>query len=239
MVLGSRRRKRNEEANSGDLSRRLVTIQEPENAASESFRSLRTNLFYAVVDEPPKVIMITSINPREGKSTTCANLAVVLAQAEKNVLVVDCDLRKPVLHKIFGVRNIHGMVNVLVGERSLQEVWQEPLPGLKVVSVGSLPLNPAELLSSKRFAEFLWHVRREFDYVLLDAPPTEPVADPVIIAAQSDAALLVLDAQSTRKAAVRRGVRSLEAVGARVLGTVMNNVEGSGGGYSYGGYTYK
>lgn len=232
-----RRLKRNEQANREDPSRRLVTIEEPESAASESFRSLRTNLFYAVVDEPPKVVMITSVNPREGKSTVCANLGVVLAQAEKRTLVVDCDLRRPVLHKIFGLRNIYGLVNVMVGERSLQQVWQEPLSGLKVVTVGSLPLNPAELLSSRRFAEFLQRVRGEFDYVLVDAPPIGPVADPAIIAAHSDAALLVLDAQNTRKSAVRSGVRSLEAVGGRVLGTVMNNVEGSGG-YSYGGYTY-
>ena len=190
------------------------------------------------MDDPPKVITVTSPNPREGKSTLCANLGVVLAQADKNTLIVDCDLRRPLLHKTFGVRNIHGIVNVLVGEHSLEEVSQEPMQGLKVVTVGPLPLNPAELLSSKRFADFLEQVRQDFDYVLLDAPPTELVADPAIIAAQGDGVLLVFDAQNTRKSAVRRSVRSLEAVGANVLGTVMNNVKSTRGGY-HQGYTYE
>lgn len=199
---------------------------------------MRTNLFYALVDDPPKIITVTSPNPREGKSTLCANLGAVLAQADKNTLIVDCDLRRPVLHKTFGVRNIHGIVNVLVGEHSLEDVSQEPMQGLKVVTVGPLPLNPAELLSSKRFADFLEKVRKDFDYVLLDAPPTELVADPAIIAAQGDGVLLVFDVQSTRKGAVRRSVRSLEAVGANVLGTVMNNVKSTRGGY-HQGYTYE
>lgn len=199
---------------------------------------MRTNLFYALVDDPPKVITVTSPNPREGKSTLCANLGTVLAQADKNTLIVDCDLRRPVLHKTFGVRNIHGIVNVLVGEHSLEEVSQEPMQGLKVVTVGPLPLNPAELLGSKRFADFLKQVRKDFDYVLLDAPPTELVADPAIIAAQGDGVLLVFDAQNTRKGAVRRSVRNLEAVGANVLGTVMNNVKSTRGGY-HQGYTYE
>jgi capsular exopolysaccharide synthesis family protein len=199
---------------------------------------VRTNLFYALVDEPPKVITVTSPHPREGKSTVCANLGVVLAQAEKNTLVVDCDLRKPVLHKFFaGERNLRGIVNVLAGEVGLEEVWWEPLPGLKVVSVGPVPLHPAELLSSRRFAEFLHQARGGFDYVLLDAPPTQVVADPAIIAAQGDGVLLVFDAQSTPKRTVRRSIRSLEAVGATVLGTVVNNVKGSQGAF-YEGRTY-
>lgn len=211
---------------------------EPNDAASESFRTLRTNLLYALVDEPPKIITVTSPNPREGKSTLCANLGVVLSQADKKTLIVDCDLRRPVLHKTFGIRNIHGIVNVLVGEHSLKEVWQEPMLGLKVVTVGPISLNPAELLSSKRFANFLQQVRQDFDYVLLDAPPTELVADPAIIAAQGDGVLLVFDAQNTRKDAVRRSIRSLEAVGAKILGTVMNNVNSKKGRY-YQGYTYE
>jgi capsular exopolysaccharide synthesis family protein len=204
-----------------------VTLREPDSVASEAFRRVRTNLFYALVDDPPKAIVVTSAQHREGKSTVCANLGVVLAQAEKNTLMVDCDLRKPVLHKMFGERNIRGVVNVLAGELSLQDAWWEPLAGLKVVSSGPVPLYPAELLTSRRFAEFLHQAREEFDYVVLDAPPTLAVADAAIIAAQGDGVLFVLDAQNTPKRTVRRAIRSLEAVGANVLGTVMNNIEGS------------
>lgn len=220
-----------------DLSGRLVTIMDPNSPAAEAYRTVRTNLLYSLVDLPLQVVVMTSPGPREGKSTTCANLGVTLAQADKKTLLLDCDFRKPVLHKVFGLRNVWGIVNVLAGERKLEEVWQEPLLGLNVVTVGPVPPNPAELLSSQRFAEMLKRVRQDFDYVLVDAPPIELVSDPAILATQGDGVLLVLDAQKTRKGAVRRSTRSLEAVGANVLGTVMNNVRaGKGGYYGYGGY---
>jgi capsular exopolysaccharide synthesis family protein len=221
------------------VSESLVTVRDPSSAVLESYRTLRTNLLYALVDTPPKVILLTSPGPKDGKSTTCANLGVVLAQADKRTLVVDCDFRKPIMHKLFGLRNVSGIVNVLVGERRLQEVWQEPLAGLKVITTGSLPPNPSELLSSQRFAELLDSVRQDFDYVLIDTPPVAVVSDPTIIASQGDGVLLVIDAQNTRKGAVRQAMRSLEAVGANVLGTVMNNVKASKQGYySYYRYGY-
>jgi capsular exopolysaccharide synthesis family protein len=154
-------------------------------------------------------------------------------------LILDCDFRKPVIHKFFGLRNMHGITDVLVGERPLQEVWNEPIEGLKVVPVGPIPPNPAEVLGSKRFSTFLANVREEFDCVLIDASPIGLVSDPVILATQADGVLLVLDAQNTRKASIRQAVRSLTAVGANVMGTVMNNVKVSKSDpyYDYG-YTY-
>lgn len=233
---GRKPRQEQREGEAGDLAGRMVTVQDSTSVASEAYRTLRTNLFYSFVDDPPKVIVLTSPGPQEGKSTTCANLGVVLAQAGKSTLLVDCDFRKPVIHKLFGLRNIYGIVDVLVSGQRLQEVWQEPVSGLKVVCVGPVPPNPAELLSSNRLAEFLARVRKEFDYVLIDAPPIGLVSDPAILSTQGDGVLLVLDAQKTRKRAVRQGVRSLQAVGANVLGTVMNNTKISGNGnyYRYG-----
>lgn len=220
-----------------NFSERLVAHLDPMGVVAESYRTLRTNLLYALVDDPPKVITLTSAGPKEGKSTTCANLGVVLAQAGKRTLVVDCDLRRPVVHEIFGTRNIRGIVDVLAGQRELEEVWQEPQPNLKVVPVGPLPPNPAELLGSRRFTEFLAGARKDFDYVLVDAPPVGLVSDPSIIASQGDGVLLILDAQNTRKGALRDGIRDLGAVGANVLGTVMNNVKKGKGGYY--GYKYE
>lgn len=218
---------------------RLVTTLDPTGVASEAYRTLRTNLLYALVDNPPKVIVLTSPGPGEGKSTTCANLGVVLAQAAKSTLILDCDFRRPVIHKFFGLRNLHGITNVLVGERSLQEVWKEPLEGLKVVPVGPVPHNPAEILGTKRFSDFIASVREEFDYVLIDASPVGLVSDPAILAIRGDGVLLVLDAQDTRKGSVRRAIRSLQAVGANVVGTVMNNVKDSREDYyHYKGDTY-
>lgn len=229
-------RQAQKERQAEDLVGRLVTTLDPTGAAAEAYRSLRTNLLYSFVDYPPKVIVLTSISPQEGKSTTCTNLGVVLAQAGKRTLIVDCDFRKPILHKIFEIRNVFGLVDVLAGEHGLRDVWHEPLPELKVICVGSIPPNPAEVLSSKRFSEFLASVREEFDYVLIDAPPIGLVSDPAILGTQGDGVLLVVDAQNTRKGALRQGVRSLEAVGANVLGTVMNNVRAPRRGYYHYGY---
>jgi receptor protein-tyrosine kinase len=242
-VLGLRRRaavrRAREEDAADDLSARLAMILDPEGAAAEAYRLLRTNLLYGLADDHPKAIVLTSPGPREGKSTTCANLGVALAQANKKTLLVDCDLRKPVMHKIFGSRNFSGVVNVLAGERGVQEVLREPLPGLSVITGGPPPPSPAELLGSRRFAEFLEWARGEFAYVLIDAPPVEPVSDPVVLATQADGVLLVLNAQNTRKGALRQSIRSLEAVGANVIGTVVNNFKAPRGKYyGYGSYAY-
>ena len=215
------------ETSSHDLSGRLVTLLEPDGASSEAYRALRTSLLYAVVDTPPKVVVVTSHGPSEGKSTVCANLGVALAQAGKNTLLVDCDFRKPVMHKIFGMRSARGVVDVLVGERGLQEACGEPLPNLKVLVAGVAPPNPGELLASRRLSAFLVAAREEFDYVLVDSSPVGLVSDAAVLATQGDGVLLALDAQRTRKADVRRAVRALRAVGANVLGTVMNNVKGT------------
>ena len=219
-----------------DASRDLVTVYDPSGAASEAYRMLRTNLFYALIDSPPKIIVLTSANVGEGKSTTAANLGVALAQVDKKVLLLDCDLRSPRLHSIFGANNAAGRVDILAGVRT-EEVWREPIPGLKLICAGPPPPNPAELLSSRRSAEFLAEMRRRFDYVLVDAPPVG-VSDSAVLAVHGDGVLLVLDSQRTRKGPLRHAIRVLRGVGANVLGTVMNNFEGSGGANSPYGPLY-
>jgi capsular exopolysaccharide synthesis family protein len=216
----------------GDLSQHLVTVGDPASIASEAYRAMRTTLFYATADSTRKVIALTSPYPGEGKSTTCANLGVVLAQAGKATLAMDCNLRKPALHKVFGLRNFRGVADVLAGERALGELLQEPFPNLKVATAGTIPHNPTELLESERFAMVLHQARRDFDYVLIDSChvlagslPMGPFADPLILAAQADGVLLVLDAQSGRKESLRQAIHALETVGASVLGTVLNNVK--------------
>jgi capsular exopolysaccharide synthesis family protein len=215
----------------------LVTLHDPSGAASEAYRMLRTNLFYALIDYPPKVIVLTSANLGEGKSTTVANLGVTLAQADKNVLILDCDLRRPRLHSMFGLNNTRGLVDILAGANRIEAVWREPIPGVKLICAGPPPPNPAELLSSRRLAEFLAEMRERFDYVLVDAPPVG-VADSAVLAVQGDGVLLVLDAQGTRKGPLRQALRSLRGVGANVLGTVMNNFEVTRGGKTSYGQLY-
>ncbi len=223
-----------------DLSERLVTVEDPAGIASEGYRALRTRLFHILADLPPKVIMLTSASPQEGKSTTCANLGVALAQTNRSTLLMDCDLRNPVLHKIFGLPNLRGLVDVLVGAYDLQAVLQEPFPNLQVATAGPVPHNPWELLSSERFAELTNQARQRFDYLLIDSPhvlmnssPLGALADPVILATQVDGVLLVLNAQSTGKKTLQRAVHTLETGGANILGTIVNNIKVSKGSYYY------
>ncbi len=211
------------------LSGHLTTVSDPTGAAAEAYRSLATTLLYAFADNPPQIIVLTSPGRGEGKSTVTANLGAALGQVDKKVLLVDCDFRKPVMHEIFGLRNLYGMVNVLAGERDLPEVWHEPLPGLRIVTAGLPPPIPAELLGSRHLAEFLGQQRQEFDYILLDTPPVGLFSDPLAIAPRTDGVLLVIDAQKTRKGSYWQSVRSLRAVRANLLGTIMNKAKVSVG----------
>jgi len=228
-----------------DFSRHLVALREPTSHAAETYRALRTNLLYGFIDDPPRTIVLTSPGPGEGKSITSSNLGIVLAQAGKNTLIVDCDMRRPAVHKIFGLPNAKGLVDLLVEKLQLHEVWQKPLENLTVITTGLIPFNPAELLGSSWFAEFLSQARGEFDYVLMDASPLQLVSDSIlasdsiVLASQADGVVLVFDAQNTRKRSVKQSIRSLEAVGVNVLGTVMNGVKASGRDYSRDGYIYK
>lgn len=202
----------------------MIALSGPGSAASwEAYRTLRTNLIYPYADDPPTVIVVSSSRPREGKSTVCANLAVALAQAEKDVLLVDGVIWKPTLHQLFAIQNTRGLVSVLMKQCAIEEAWHEPLPKLKVLTAGPEPHDSTDLLGSERFAEFMNRARKGFDYVLVDAPPVELVSDTAMLAAHSDGVLLVIDAKKTRKGSVRQSVRGLEAVGVKVLGTVMTN----------------
>jgi capsular exopolysaccharide synthesis family protein len=233
----SQRDKGHQYSEGHDFAEGLVTIQDAASAASEAYRMLRTNLFYTLVDVPLKIIVLTSAGPGEGKSTTAANLGVTLAHAGKDTLILDCDFRKPMLHHFFGTRNLIGLVDILVHGREPREVWQEPIPDLKLITAGPPPPNPAELLSSRRLAEFFGRVRQEFEYVLVDTPPVRVVSDAAILAANGDGVLLVLDSQRVRKRSLRQALRTLEGVGANTLGIVMNNYDAHGDGY-HSGYSY-
>lgn len=209
-------------------SKQLVTLSSPASAAAEAYRTVRTNLLHnALLNSPGSVVALMSSGPHKDRSAVCANLGVALAQAGKKTLIVDCDLRHPVLHEAFGLDNPSGVADIVAEEQGLEETWQEPLPGLKVITGGPSPLDPTELLESERFANFLDQVRRDFDHVLIEAPPLDGVSDAAILAAQSDGVLLVLDYRKTRKKNVQLVMRSLHAVRANVLGTVLTNVRGA------------
>ena len=159
------------------FSDEIVALHAPLDEASEAYRMIRTNLFYALIDQPPEVVVISSPGSGEGKSVTCANLGVTLAQAGKRVLIVDCDLRDPEQHRLFGMSSSPGLVDVLAGAKNLQRSWHTPLDKLHVIPAGHIPMNPSEILSSRRFLEFIAQAREQYDYVLLDTPPVCSVSD--------------------------------------------------------------
>ena len=225
MVLFRRKSSPHRAEETGRLTPRVGDGLGPTGVAGEAYSRLGANLLHPEVGDPPKVVVLTSPGPGEGKSTTCANLGAALAQAGKRTLVVDCDFRNPAIHKLFGLRNLFGMTDVLEGWREPQEVWQEPLEGLKVIPAGALPPSPVDLLSGRRLSEFLAGTRAEFDFVLIDSPPVGLFSDSTILAAQADGTLLVVDAQQTLKGGVRHAVRALRTAGSNVLGTVTYNVD--------------
>ena len=213
----------------------LAVVASRHSRASEAFRVLRTNLRFAGVDHALKAILITSPSPTEGKSLTVANLGAALAQAGEHVILVDTDLHRPRLHRIFGLRNNRGITSALLEEQpDLDDLLQDTtVPGLQVLTSGPLPPNASELLGSTRMRELLTDLGRLADVLILDSPPATALADAAVLATQTDGILLVLDAGNTRREAGQRAIEALERVQARVLGAVLNRLPASGGGYYY------
>lgn len=221
---------------------RLATILYPRSPAAEAYRTLRTNIEFASVDAPTRTLLVTSPSQGEGKTTTVANLAVAFAQAGKRTLVVDTDLRRPGIHRIFDLPNAHGLTSLLraddVSVTALGHGTEQD--GLQVLTSGPLPPNPAELLGSQRFRTVLKRLADEFEVVILDSPPIQAVADAAILASMTDGTLFVVEAGRTRRGHARHGREALAKADARVLGSVLNRVpERALGEYYYhyyGGY---
>lgn len=221
---------------------RTVTRTDPTSLAAEAYRSLRTSVQFLGLDAPLQTLQLTSPSSGEGKTTTAANLAVVLADAGQRVIVVDCDLRRSRIHEFFGLDNEVGFTSVLVGDAPLSTALQDVdgVPGLRLLTSGPRPPNPSELLSSQRAVEVLTALRAQADIVVLDSPPVLPVSDAVGLSARVDATLMVVRAASTTRKSLARAMTLLRQVDAPLIGAVFN-VAKSGtdyeGGYGYG-YAY-
>jgi polysaccharide biosynthesis transport protein len=206
----------------------------------EPFRVLRTNVQFSQVDRPLRSLMMTSPGPVEGKSTVVANLAAVMAQAGQRVILVDADLRRPRQHKIFGLENQEGLTSALLAEDPTPGVWLQDtqVDNLRLVTSGPLPPNPSELLGSQRMGRLIELLQGEADLVLFDSPPTLATADPAVLARQVDAVLLLVKSGGTRRPAAKQALQTLQQVGARVLGVVLNKVSASPRGYYYYYYSH-
>lgn len=227
------------------LEGRLVTGRDPRNPTSEAYRTLRTNITFANPDRPAKTLVFTSPTPQDGKTTTCANLAITLAQQGSRVVLVDADMRRGVLHSVFAKERTPGLSDLLLGRAALEEVLQTVDLGesgvLDFIATGTLPPNPAELLGSRRMREFLEKAEGLYELVILDSPPLAVVTDAAVLGTQADGVVLVARASTTEKGAIAYSVEQLRNVRARILGAVLNDVDFRRDGRyysSYGRYGY-
>ncbi len=218
---------------------RLVTLLYPRGPAAEAYRTLRTNVEFASVDAPVRTLLVTSSIPGEGKTTTSGNLAMAFAQAGKRVILLDADLRKPGINKLFDLPNSAGLTSLLRNDEvEIDDVAQETEEAtLRVVTTGPLPPNPAELMASDRMKSILQRLAAVADLVIVDSPPLQAVTDAAILASITDGTLLVIDAGRTRRVAAHRGREALAKADARVLGAALNRLsERSASEYTYYDY---
>ena len=213
----------------------LVMLHNPHSTDAEAIRVLRTNLLFASVDHKLNSLLITSPTPGEGKSFIGSNLAVAFAQTGKRVILVDADLRKPTVHRIFGLVNNIGVTSALVSDVSDVEASLQAtaVPELRVMTSGPLPPNPSELLSSHRMQDLLQQLQAHCDLVVIDSPPVLVVSDTAVLASHADGVLIAFSHDKLRRDPARNTIGALRQVQARILGVVLNRVEGSQHGYYY------
>jgi capsular exopolysaccharide synthesis family protein len=236
---GHSRKLLNTTVDEGSGSPSLVTYSRPKSESAEAYRALRTSILLSAFGAPPKVVLVTSALPQEGKTTISANSALVLAQRGSRVLLVDADLRRPGIENIFGLRPRGGLSTLISGVDKLEDVLLAfpPVPNLWILPAGPLPPQPAELLSSTVMRDYIARWRNEFDHIIIDTPPCLSVTDAVVLSPEADRVILVARSGQTTKLALRRATEVLLQVNARVMGVVLNalNVHSAEGYYIYGG----
>ena len=229
----------NFEVKEGDPDQDLVVIHSPMSSPSESFRGLRTSILFSAAKQVPQVILITSSAAKEGKTLVASNLAVVMAQGGSRVLILDCDMRRPRLHKVFSLPRDPGMSNILVGEAAWEKtVRPTKVENLWAISSGPIPPNPAELVSSEAMQELIQSLRGRYDRILIDSPPTMAVTDSVALSRLTDGLVLVIKVGVTARDLVANSVRQLRDVNAKILGTVLNDIPYDKDHYYYYQYYY-
>ena len=219
----------------------LICNTDAKSLISEAYRVIRTNIqFSGTVGKKLKSIVITSTIASEGKSTTISNLGVVLAQAGYKTLILDCDFRKPVLHKIFKLRNV-GLTNCITSGENIEDFIQESNveKNLFVLTSGVIPPNPSEILGSKEMESLIRTLEQRFDYVLIDMPPVMPVTDTLVLAGKVDGVIVVVEAERISPAIAKEMKDKLVKNGANILGVILNKIDIDGSSsYGYGYYQY-
>lgn len=205
----------------------------PKSIIAEAYRTLRTNIQYSSVDKEIKTIAITSAEMGEGKTTVAGNIALTFAESEKKVILIDCDLRRPAVHKNFKTSNLTGISEVLLGEITLEEAVKKYNNNMNILTSGKIPPNPAEMLASSTMTNLIEKLKKEYDIVILDTAPIKVVTDAQILGAKVDGTILVIRAGKTKKEAAIEAKNLLDKVGANILGSILYAVEITGKEYDY------
>lgn len=202
----------------------IFTKKFPKSITAECYRNIRTSLEYSSVDKKLSTIVVTSSEAGEGKSTVASNLAYILSQSGKKILLIDCDLRKPSLHRNFGESNDKGLTECLIGKCSLDNTIKKIDKNLYLLTSGNTPPNPAEVIGSQTMENLMEELKHDFEHVILDTPPVRAVTDGQILAGKSDGTIFVVRADKTRSDSIIQGYKELEKVRARVIGAIVNGV---------------
>ncbi len=217
----------------------LIAVHSPKSTASESFRGIRTGILFSSADAAPQVILVSSAGPEEGKTSCAANLAVTMAQAGSNVLIIDCDMRRPRVHKLFNIGRDAGISSVLVGSSELNDVVvNTDIANLDIIPCGPIPPNPSELLGSRKMEHLVKALRKKYTRIIIDSPPLTAVTDSVLLSKIVDGTILVIRAGETPRQVVQNGLSQLHTVNAHILGAVLNGVTTGKDSYYYYQYYY-
>jgi len=219
----------------------LVNFKEPESTFAEHYRNIRTSLLLSTPNQPPKVMVVTSALPQEGKTVTIINLAVAFTQLGKKVLVMDCDLRRPRVHKIFHIKNTAGISSFLVGRSRIEDVVYRYIgePNLHVIPSGPIPPNPVELIISKGMGEVMAKLRQHYDFIFIDAPPLIGISDAILLGEHADGMLLVAWGGKTPRKVIEKAKAEIDKYNVKLFGLILNNVNLRRFSYAYAPYHYK
>ncbi len=217
----------------------LIVQEDPKSLISEAYRTLRTGILFSGSKPSPQFIQVTSAGPQEGKTITAANVATVMAQSGSRVLIVDCDMRKPRIHEIFGIPNARGLSDLLLdGEDGFSFIKKTKVPNLNLLTCGTIPANPSELLSSKKMQRLLTLLGEKYDRIIMDSPPVLAVTDSIVLSRLVEGIILVVGAGGSSRNGVARAVELLKEVNAQIVGAVLNNLNVEKERYYYSRYYY-
>ncbi|APF22186.1 CpsD/CapB family tyrosine-protein kinase [Clostridium butyricum] len=200
----------------------LIVESKPKCAEAEAYRTLRTNIQYSSVSKKIKTLLVTSSDSKDGKSTVCSNLALTFSQNGQSVIVLDCDFRKPSIHKFFNISNSSGITDILIGKEKLEDTIKYYNPKTAILPAGNIPPNPSEILGSQSMINLLSFLSERYDIVIIDSPPVGVVTDAQVISAAVDGTIVVIKAEETKAKRVTEAVNLLKKVDANIIGMVLN-----------------